>query len=177
MKKLILVSLIVFTIVTTSCVGVRAGANFASERYGYSYSDLAVVPKVSNTNTSSETGFYVGAFLTDLDVTDKLQIQPEIDYLSVKDLDQIQVPILAKYNFADSFNAYAGPNFGFILDTPEGLNSFNLGLDLGVSYDINENFLIEARYDYGLSNLLENGDSDNYIKLSNFQVGICYRFN
>lgn len=169
-------------VLTSSCVAIRAGADFASEKDKYSYSEVAITKSssatlASNTVTSSETGFYVGLFFTGLELSDNFEIQPEVDYLSIKDLDQIQVPILAKYGFADKFNAYAGPNLGFIFDTPTGVKSFNLGLDLGLSYDITEKFLIEARYDYGLSNLLENGDSNNSLRLSNFQVGIGYRFN
>ena len=107
-----------------------------------------------------------------------MELQPELNLVSIEPYHQIQAPVLVKYNVAESFNILAGPNFGFLLNTSEGgmYKSFNLALDLGVSYDISEDFLIEARYDYGLTNLLENGSSDNSIKLSNFQVGIGYRF-
>jgi len=174
--------LVLIALLIQSCAAIRTGANFGSDRYKYS-TDSFRSPEIkekstqaSNTTTSSETGFYVGVFFTDIPITDELELQPEVNFVGIKDLNQIQAPVLVKYNLAESFNILAGPNFGFLLDSSDGIKSFNLAVDLGVSYDISEDFLIEARYDYGLTNLLENGDSSNSIKLSNFQVGIGYRF-
>jgi len=78
---------------------------------------------------------------------------------------------------ANKFNAYGGPNFGFLLDAPSGLTNFNFALDLGLSYDITNNLLVEARYGWGLTNLLDGGNSNNYLKLNNFQLGLAYRFS
>jgi len=170
---------LLISLLIQSCAAVRGGANFGSERSKYNSSssrspEIKEKAAVSNTTTSSETGFYVGLFFTDIPITDELELQPEVNFIAIKDLNQIQAPVLVKYNIAESFNILAGPNFGFLLDTPEGVKSFNLALDLGVSYDLSEDFLIEARYDYGLTNLSEiDGFS---AKLSNFQVGIGYRF-
>jgi len=125
---------------------------------------------------SNETGFYIGLALSDLTIVGNLEIQPEIRFVGVKDFNQIQTPILLKYNIADKFSVHAGPSFGFLLDSPEGIDSFNVALDFGVAYDFTERFSIEARYDWGQTNLLENGDSDNYLKLSNFQIGVVYSF-
>ncbi len=126
--------------------------------------------------SSNETGFYIGLALSDLTIVGNLEIQPEIRFVGVKDFNQIQTPILLKYNIADKFSAHAGPSFGFLLDSPEGIDSFNVALDFGVAYDVAEKFSLEARYDWGQTNLLKNGDSDNYLKLSNFQIGVVYSF-
>ncbi len=128
------------------------------------------------TGSSNETGFYIGIAFPNLSFSDKFGVQPEVNFIGVKDFNQIQVPILLKYNFANKFNAYGGPNLGFLLDAPSGLNTFNFALDLGLSYDITNNILVEARYGWGLTNLLDGGDSDNYVKLNNFQVGLAYKF-
>jgi len=173
---------VLIALLIQSCASVRGGANFGSDRYKYNSSSSRSpeikekAAQVSNTTTSSETGFYVGVFFTDIAITDELELQPEVNFVGIKDLNQIQAPVLAKYNVSESFNILAGPNFGFLLDTADGIKSFNMAIDFGISYDISEDFLIEARYDYGLTNLLENGSSDNSIKLSNFQVGVGYRF-
>jgi len=126
--------------------------------------------------SSNETGFYIGLALSDLTIVGNLEIQPEIRFVGVKDFNQIQTPILLKYKIADKFSAHAGPSFGFLLDSPEGIDSFNVALDFGMAYDFTEKFSLEARYDWGQTNLLENGDSDNYLKLSNFQIGVVYNF-
>jgi len=183
MKKLNLIFVVLLiSLLIQSCVAVRGGANFGSDRFKYNstaYRSPEIKEKAAqatNTTTSSETGFYVGLFFTDIPITDELELQPEVNFVAIKNLNQIQAPVLAKYNVAESLNILAGPNFGFLLDSSEGIKSFNLAIDLGVSYDLTEDFLLEARYGYGLTNLLENGDSNNSIKLSNFQVGIGYRF-
>ncbi len=63
---------------------------------------------------------------------------------------------MARYEFASKLNAYADPNFGFLIDPPSVLNSFNFRLDIGGSYDITNNFIVEARYNWGLTNLADN---------------------
>ena len=184
MKKFNLVfGLVVVGLLMSSCVMLRGGANFASEKSKFDSpgfdSDLTDATKrLATTSTSSETGFYIGLAFQDefLDLSEDFSIQPEVNFVAIKDLNQIQVPVLGRYNFAEGFNAYAGPNLSFLLDTPDGIKSFNFSLDAGLSYDISDDFLIEARYNYGLSNLLENAPSDFSVKLSNFQVGVAYRF-
>lgn len=182
MKNLVYFVYVAFTItVLVSCAVPRAGGVYGTESYGYSSSYKVSQAKskadFNPTGSNNEIGFYIGVALKDINIADKWDIQPEVNFIGIKDLNQFQVPIFLKYNFVNKFNAYFGPNFGYLLDTQNGVNSFNFALDLGLSYDITDNFIAEARYDYGLSNLLDNGDSDNYIKLSGFQFGIAYRFN
>ena len=145
--------------------GIRAGVDFATAKAdidGFSISE-------------SETGIYIG-FFAKLKISESFKIRPEANYINIKDLDQIQIPILAEVGLGDKFNALAGPSFGFLLDTEEGSKSFNLGLDFGLSYDITEHFLVEARYSLGLSNLAEDNFYDASLKLHGIFVGIGYIF-
>jgi hypothetical protein len=130
----------------------------------------------SSDGNSNETGFYLGLALTDISLFSDFELQPEVRFVGVKDFNQIQVPILLKYNISEKFHAAAGPNMAFLLDTGDGVKSFNFALDFGVSYDISDKIALDARYDWGQTNLLENGDSDNYIKINNIQFGVVYRF-
>ncbi len=148
--------------------------NFPTDAVKTAFKKAAEIGQYSG--NSNETGFYIGLALSDLTIIGNLEIQPEIRFIGVKDFNQIQTPILLKYNIADKFSAHAGPSFGFLLDSPEGIDSFNVALDFGAAYDFTEKFSLEARYDWGQTNLLENGDSDNYLKLSNFQIGVVYSF-
>lgn len=145
--------------------GLRAGADFATAKAKFEGYNLS----------ENETGFYIGAFTT-LNVSESFNLRPEVNYISIQDLDQIQVPILAEIGLADKFNALAGPSFGFLLDSEEGSKSFNFGLDFGLSYDITEQFLVEARYSLGLSNLFDDNYSDATLKLHGLFVGIGYIF-
>lgn len=70
--------------------GVKAGVDFASNKVkfdGYSAS-------------GSETGFYVGAF-AEIGVSEKFAVQPELLYVAVSDLNQIALPIMAKFMVSD----------------------------------------------------------------------------
>ena len=170
MKKLLLSAIIaVFAMGNVNAqevkFGVKAGADFASMKF-----------KAEGENVStSETGFYVGAF-AEIGISESFIFQPEILYVSVEELDQIAIPLMAKFPVSEEFNVLAGPALGILLDTDEGIKSLNFGLEAGVAYDISENFLIEARYNLGLANLFEDAPSGYSLKLSGFFAGIGYRF-
>lgn len=167
MKKFLLVAIIAVGSINLNAqnFGVRAGVDFATATA--KFDGLSV--------SENETGFYIGLF-TNFNVSEKFDIRPEVNYVNIKDLDQIQVPVLAEIGLSDKFSLLAGPNFGFILDKEEGVKSFNLGVDLGLSYTISEKFLVEARYDLGLSDLVEDNEFDASLKLSGFQIGVGYMF-
>ena len=167
MKKIILTTAILTLAISVNAqnFGIRAGADFATAKAkfdGYKLSE-------------NETGFYIGAFTT-LKVAENFKIRPEVNYITIKDLDQIQPAIIAEIGIADKFNILAGPSFGFLLDTEEGSKSFNFALDFGLSYDINEQFLVEARYSLGLSNLYDDNYGDATLKLHGIFVGVGYQF-
>lgn len=127
-------------------------------------------------NTSNETGFYLGVALSDISLFESLELLSEIRFVAVKDFNQIQIPVLLKYNIVENLSAVAGPNFGFLLDPSQNRKGFNLAVDFGLSYNISDKFSIEGRYDWGQTNLLKNGDSNNYIKINNIQFGVAYSF-
>lgn len=133
--------------------------------------------EVSYKETSNETGFYIGIALSDITLFNKFELQPEIRFVGIKDFNQIQIPVFLKYRITDKFNVYAGPNFAFLLDPAEYIESFNFALDLGVSYSISRKISVDARYDWGQTNLLKDGgNSNNYIKINNIQFGLAYHF-
>ena len=169
MKKLLLVfaaALFAFNVSAQDVgFGVKAGADFASLRVEFDGDNVSV----------SETGFYVGLF-AEIGISDSFTFQPEVLYVAIKDLDQIKVPLMAKFGVSEEFNILVGPNFGIMLDSAEGMKSLNFGAEAGVSYDITEDFLVEARYSLGLANLLEDAPDGLSTKLSGFFVGLGYRF-
>ena len=137
-----------------------------------------VISSSANTtkNTTNETGFYLGVALSDISLSESLELMPEVRFVGVKDFNQIQVPVLLSYGITEKFHAFAGPNFAFLLDAGEGGKSFNFALDFGLYYDISKKIAIDARYDWGQTNLLDGGDSNNYIKINNIQFGLTYHF-
>lgn len=170
MKKIILsaVALVAFGTANAQEMKFGAKAGFTSLT---SKSEIAGL----GSESGSETGFFAGAF-AEFSLSEKFAFKPEVLYVSVKEADQFQLPLHVKYEVAEGFGILAGPNLAFLMDTADGVKSFNYGLDVGASYDILENLVIDARYNFGLANLLEDGDSDNSLKLSGFYVGLGYKF-
>lgn len=169
MKKLLFAAVAVFAFSFANAQETKFGATVG-------FASLSSKVKIGGASaTGSDSGFYIGGF-ADIGVSEKFHVQPELLYVSVGDANQIQVPILAKFSIAEGFNLLAGPQVGFLMDTADGIKSFNYGVDFGASYDINEQFMVQARYDLGLANLVEDGDSDNSLKLSGFYVGVGYKF-
>jgi opacity protein-like surface antigen len=145
--------------------GVKAGADFGSMRI-----------EVGNVSVSeSDTGFYAGLF-AEIGISDIFAFQPEVLYISIEDFDQIHIPLMAKFGVSDEFYLLVGPSLGILLSPEEGLKSFNYGVEGGVVYDITEELFIEARYNIGLANLIEDAPSGYSLKISQFFVGLGYRF-
>ncbi|KAA5823649.1 PorT family protein [Algibacter amylolyticus] len=167
MKKLFLCAAIAvfgLTSVSAQNFGLKAGADFASMKF-----------KAEGASVStSETGFYIGAF-ADIDVSESFVFQPSVMYVSIDELDQIAIPLMAKIPVSEEFSVLAGPSLGILLDTGEGVKSLNFGVEAGAAYDISEQFFVEARYSLGLANLIEDAPSGYSSKLSGFFVGVGYK--
>ena len=167
MKKVFLTVIAVLGFMTTQAQEMQFGAKvgFAglsskAEANGYSAS-------------SSESGFFIGGF-ADISISDKFHFQPELLYVSVTDASQVQIPLHAKYMATEDFGIKAGPNLAFLTDVPEGIKSFNYGVDFGAEYNFAEKFVIDARYNLGLANLSDVDGVD--LNLSGFYIGFGYKF-
>lgn len=172
MKKIILSAIAIFTIGFANAqetkFGVKAGFN----------SSYATASGGGLSVSGTQSGFFVGGF-AQLGISDKFSIQPEINYVSVgNDYGNVNIPILAKYEVAESFSILAGPSISFFTNVKDtsGLKTFNYGIDLAVAYDINENFFVDARYDIGLANLSKNSSGDYKLTYGGFFVGVGYKF-
>lgn len=160
MKKIILTVIAVFAFSVTNAqdmkFGVKAGADMLSAKF-------------DGGGSVSATGFFVGGFL-EFGLADKFSLQPGLNYHTAsKDgfkFDYVSIPVLVKYNVAESFNLLVGPSMFYSLES-EDADKTRFNLDLGVAYDITENFFVEPRYSVGLT-----GDS----KISHFLIGVGYKF-
>lgn len=129
--------------------------------------------KFNGGGSESLTGFFVGGF-AEFGIADKFVLQPGINYHSATKsangfdikANFLSVPVLVKYEVAEKINLIAGPSLYFNTDS-EANDKTTFNLDLGASYDITENLIVEARYSIGLS-----GDA----KVSHFLLGLGYRF-
>lgn len=149
--------------------GVMAGYTNISEKISYDGYSVS----------SGESGFFVGGVL-DLTVSDKFHVQPELLYAHASEVNFLYLPVLAKYMVTNEFSVLAGPQANFILDeTFNDYNSFGLDLTFGANYKITQNFFVEARYGFELTNRLSNmsGLEENMKdRFNTLNIGVGYMF-
>lgn len=190
-KSISLVAILSIALCFTSCrVHIDAGYSNAADRFSVesgntvpnsvdalqksnSESKTSASSLLSNTTTTTKSGFYIGVAAADIELSGDFKFQPEARFIIVEDLNQINVPLLVKYSVVEKLNVYAGPSLGYLLDAPSGLKSMNFGANLGASYDLTDKFFLNARYDLGLADLSENSAST--VKLSNLLLGVGYK--
>ncbi|MDN6281236.1 MAG: PorT family protein [Psychroflexus sp.] len=176
-------------------IGAKGGVNFATvagddfdspdSRTSFNAGLVAEVPYSERFSLQAEV-FYSGQGFKvddinfgDLNIdTDKVEYQ----------LDYIQVPLLAKFYLIEGLNIYAGPQIGFkvnekidyeaggstdVDDTlfPEA-QDFDFSGTVGAGYKFDNGFFVDARYNYGFSDLVKDTKSHNSV----IQAGVGLMF-
>jgi hypothetical protein len=149
-------------------------------------------------DNSIRTSVHLGIF-SEIIINDKFSIQPEILYsgqgysgsatpgFSRSKYDYLNLPVLAKIYVADKISIEAGPQIGFLLSAKERTSNDNatipkqktvdLGLNLGLAYDLKNGMFFQTRYNLGLSNI-NSSDNANAVKYTNsvIQLSVGVRF-
>ena len=96
-------------------------------------------------------------------------------------LDYINIPILANYYITKGLAVKAGIQPAFKVKSEakadvvsvdmDGFKSFDFSIPVGLSYEVSD-FVIDARYNWGISKVLEGFDSKNTV----FQFTVGYKF-
>jgi len=148
-------------------LGIKAGANFAT------ITDAS--------NVSNKTGFLAGAFVG-FKFGDKIGLQADLLYSQQGaefdggefDLTYVNVPVVLKYYLVQGLNIQAGPQFGFVVDdnikTVFGdieqqieAESTDVSGVAGVGYDFPFGIRLDARYNFGLTEVSKGSDSKNSV--------------
>jgi len=151
---------------------------------------------IANIDAINETGFYVG-LLADLPLGESFHIQPEITYGKAGDLEFFYLPIMAKYYVTPGLSLQLGPQFNYSsnlgeikdnlrtiedllgtdLNVADMIKSTAIDLAFGAGYDINEHFLVQAKYGFSLTDRYD-GPMNSVIDIKNttLQVGLAYKF-
>jgi len=180
MKKLIFTALVLF-IGTTAIsqeidLGLKLGANFAN------ITDAS--------GLDNKTGFQAGAF-AGIKFTDNLGVQADLLYSQQGakfdggdfDLSYVNIPVVLKYYIAQGLNFQVGPQFGFVVDDKistvigdiEGqieAEETDVSGIVGAGYDFPFGIRVDARYNFGLTKVIDNSDSKNSV----FSVALGYSF-
>ena len=122
------------------------------------------------------TGFLVGV-TADFEMTESLTLQPEVLYSRFDGAAIFSVPVLAKYYVVDKFNLQAGPQMNFDFGAaPEEFNPFAVAVAAGGGYDISDQFFVDARYGFEVTDRYSGEAEDVSWKYNQFMVGLGYRF-
>lgn len=188
MKKVVLFFAIAIAAFSANAQKVKFGV-----KAGINVNQIAAKFDGESDNSDSKVGFYAGG-LAEIGVSENFAVQPELLFSMVGgkeddtklNLSYISVPVLAKYK-VEGFSIYLGPQVGFLMaakaknddesqDIKDSFKSIDFAGVLGAGYTMENGFGFDARYQLGLSNILDGGDSDNSYKNRGFQVGVHYVF-
>lgn len=174
------------TIAQHTNIGIKGGVNAYS------------IKSDNNSSFDTKVSFHLG-LIGHIHTSDQFALQPELVY-SVQgtkysvagqevnlNLNYVNVPLLFQYMFDNGFRLQAGPQLGFLAsaksevndndtDVKDDFESIDLGIGIGASY-VNpaSNFGIDLRYNIGLSNINDGGNTNYYNR--GLQAGVFYLFN
>jgi len=97
------------------------------------------------------------------------------------DLDYVNIPVVLKLYLIQGLNLQVGPQFGFVVNddiTVQGIegqvktNDFDFSGVVGAGYDLPLGLRIDARYNFGLSDVIESESWKNGV----FSLALGYSF-
>jgi len=171
MKKVLIVAIAFFAFGVANAQDVRFGVKAGLMASSY---DSYAVDRDHYRNYNfyrsdfdeSNVGIYLGG-LVDIALVDKFRIQPELT-LSIVPGDAgyvaVGIPVMLKYSFFDKFYGMAGPGLSYAVNGDD--DQLSPTFNFGASYDLMQDFYVEARADIGLAGYLN----------SNIHAGVGYRF-
>lgn len=178
MKKTILL----LTFVLASFYGFAQDALYGV-RAGYNISNLDFDPSVpAGVENAHRNGFAIG-FFGEYSLTDSFSFAPEVQFSAEGAKDQelrinyIQVPLFFKYKIDSALSVGLGPQAALKGHSYEdGLTNLGFSVLGGLEYLITDEFFIDFRYSYGLSNVLDDNDAGLEAKNTNMQIGFGVKF-
>ncbi|WP_299110295.1 outer membrane beta-barrel protein [uncultured Winogradskyella sp.] len=141
-------------------------------RHGYSHFNLR-----ASEYRYDKINLYAGLFV-ETNISDKLGIRLETNY---SHHSLLEVPLLLKYQISDKFEIYGGAELSYSFHS--NTNSFNAdkefggALILGLQYNINSHWFIDARYKHGFTDQFAMPfDFNHYGKSRTVSVGVGFKF-
>ena len=194
MKKIILALVVLTTTFYVSDAQIRFGLKAGASFYNFGGDDA------EDLDLDSKISFNAGG-MVNIPISENFSFNPEVifngegakmeegDDRVNYNLGYINVPLLLQFNSTSGFYAEFGPQVGFLMsakldqkmggvesdtDIKDNFKSTNFSVALGAGYRMTNGFGIGARYNLGLSNILEADDTD--LKTRGFQVGVSFLF-
>ncbi len=164
---LLFVSLSTLTFSQETKYGVRGGVNI---------SNLDFTPDADFQNLH-RNGFVFGGFV-DYGFSESLSLQVELQYSAEGakadelNADYIQMPIMLRFHLGDKFTVGAGPMASVkTWKNQDAFSTFTFSGIGGVEYMITDELFIDARFSYGITNILDEDFDGIEAKNNNIQIG------
>ncbi|AEH02488.1 porin family protein [Lacinutrix sp. 5H-3-7-4] len=150
-------------------------------RAGYNISNLDFDPDPTGFANKHRNGFAIG-FFGEYSLSNSLAIAPEIQFSAegandegIK-IDYLQMPIVFKYKIGDRFAIGVGPQASLKThDYEDGLKNFAFSGIGGIEYMLSDEFFLDFRYSYGLTNIFDDETELDAIN-TNMQIGFGLKF-
>ena len=125
-------------------------------------------------------GLHAGGFVS-FPLLSNFRIQPEVVYSQQgaqadfgsdeRKYDYLNIPVIVKFMLTKNFNVQAGPQLGILLsaneevsgdeiDVKDTLKSTDIGVGFGIGYETSDNVSIDARYNLGFTDIVDDGTSN-----------------
>ena len=169
-------------------LGIRAGAGF----FSFGGEDA------SNNDYDNRIGYNIGLYNTFF-LGNSIAIEPGVFY-SVKGtqnkdfansravLNYVDIPVLLRLYVSDGLNIFLGPQVSFLTRSTfegdlfgstvsfntESVNNTDIGMLLGVGYNLPKGLNIQAAYNYGMSPVFKNSNADVYNR--GYQLSLGFTF-
>jgi len=139
---------------------------------------------VSETTGMIGYHFYEGGFMS-ASLSNTTQLHYGILNTNVENYQIVEIPLLFKQNLGSKFKAFFGAKLNIVSDTgfrtlelPDaGSSNMGVSLEMGLQYDVNDNFMLEMRYSLPVkqSNGLYPSQMD-YNNFGLFRLGSMFKF-
>lgn len=155
------------------CVALCATAQVsAGIKGGLNISDVVInnlIDPDAESGYDLKAGFHAGVFAV-ADIGTRTSLAAELQYsnkgvhaVTNIDLHYVVLPLLVRYSVADKLIAEAGPELGYLVAAKSKYgnvgniwnNKIDLGLDMGLQYNIFSNMTLGLRFNAGFSSVIE----------------------
>jgi opacity protein-like surface antigen len=132
-------------------------------------------------NNQHRNGLMIG-FFGEFGLSKAVAFAPELQFSSEGSkneafrLDFIQVPAIFKFRLSEKFHFTVGPQVGVkVYEHEDAVKNFAYSGVGGLEFKLSHTLFLDARYTYGLTNVLEDNISLEG-KNTNIQFGLGYKF-
>lgn len=124
----------------------------------------------------SSTGIYAG-LNSQFYIKDNIFIRPSVIFSYNQETIWLHLPIFLKYYVTDNISLVGGPQGSIIVGMKTPYNTSGIDFAAGAAFDITDNFYIEARYNFELTNArLSDTEPERSSRYNSIFAGIGYKF-